>query len=80
MLRDEPSKASRELAALGASFRLHPPKAPVAPGNPCRQLFSFDTSWYHVILHDIPVSPSFGMDDAPANGYQLKDTLQFKCF
>ena len=79
MLRNELSKASRELAALEDSFRLHPPKEPVAPGNPSRQLVSFDTSWYHVMLHVIPVSPSFWMDDAPANGYQLKDSLQFKC-
>ena len=38
ILRNELSKASRELVVLGASFRLRPPKAPVAPSNPCRQM------------------------------------------
>ena len=74
-LRHELSAVSRELAAHGASFRLQPPKAPLAPGAPCRQLFSCDISWAHIA----PPVPSHWLNDATDIGYQLKDSLKFTC-
>ena len=51
MLHNELSTASRELAALGASF-LHPPKSPVALGDPCCQLLQFKCD-VGVIAHSL---------------------------